>query len=104
MALSQETNGWGNTLAVIGRLKPAVTLQTARAEFQILSEQIQKQHPERNTFRPILASLDQHVTGSLRNAFVALSGAGAMMMLVVCANVANTHLARSVSRQKEKPN
>jgi predicted permease len=101
MPLTQETNGWGNTLAVIGRLKPAVTLQTARAEFQILSEQIQKQHPERNTFRPILASLDQHVTGSLRNAFVALSGAVAMMMLIVCANVANLQLARSVTRQKE---
>src|SRR5260370_17247376 len=99
MALSQETNGWGNTLAVIGRLKPAVTLQTARAEFQILSEQIQKQHPERNTFRPILASLDQHVTGSLRNAFVPLSGAVAMMILIDPPTVAIPQLAPTLPLQ-----
>src|SRR5207237_1029421 len=30
-----------------------------------------------------------------------LSGAVAMMMLIVCANVANLQLARSVTRQKE---
>jgi cell division protein FtsX len=82
-------------------LKPGVTLQTARAEFEILSEQIQKQHPERNTLRPILFSLDQHVTGNLRTSFLVLSGAVAMMMLIVCANVANLQLARSVTRQKE---
>jgi len=34
--LTAETNRWGNTLAVIGRLKPGVTIQSARAEFKIL--------------------------------------------------------------------
>jgi hypothetical protein len=41
------------------------------------------------------------VTGSLRNAFLVLAGAVAMMMLIVSANVASLQLARSVMRQKE---
>ena len=49
MPLTPETSRWGNTLAVIGRLKPGVTIQSARTEFKALADQIQKQHPERPT-------------------------------------------------------
>jgi hypothetical protein len=64
--LTAETDRFGNTLAVIGRLKPGVTIQGARAEFRALADQIQRQHPERNSLRPILTTLDEHVTGRLR--------------------------------------
>jgi predicted permease len=99
--LTPETNQWGNTLAVIGRLKPGVTIQSARAEFKVLANQIQKQHPDRNTLRPILTSLEEHVTGRLRRALLVLAWAVGIVMLIVCANVANLQLARSATRQKE---
>jgi putative ABC transport system permease protein len=101
MPLTQETNSWGNTLAVIGRLKPGISIQTARAEFKILANQIQKQHPDRNTLRPILTTLEEHVTGRLRRALLVLAWAVGIVMLIVCANVANLQLARSATRQKE---
>lgn len=101
MPLTPETNQWGNTLAVMGRLKPGATIQSARAEFKILADQIQKQHPERNTLRPILTSLEEHVTGRLRRALLVLAWAVGIVMLIVCANVANLQLARSATRQKE---
>src|SRR3954466_1220965 len=37
--LSPETDNWGNTLAVVGRLKPGVTLQKAQAEFNTMNQQ-----------------------------------------------------------------
>ena len=35
--LSQETNRWGNTMAMIGRLKPGVTVEQARAEIRTVA-------------------------------------------------------------------
>lgn len=101
MPLTQETNRWGNTLAVIGRLKPGVTIQSARAEFTILADRIQKAHPERNSLRPILTTLEEHVTGRLRRALLVLAWSVGIVMLIVCANVANLQLARGAARQKE---
>src|SRR5260370_2857663 len=46
--MTQETNRWGNTLAMIGRLKPGVSVQSAQAEFNVLAEQIRREHPKRN--------------------------------------------------------
>lgn len=101
MPLTPETNQWGNTLAVIGRLKPGVTLPSARAEFKSLAGRIKSQHPERNSLRPILTTLEEHVTGRLRRALLVLAWAVGIVMLIVCANVANLQLARSAARQKE---
>jgi predicted lysophospholipase L1 biosynthesis ABC-type transport system permease subunit len=101
MPLSEETNRWGNTLAIIGRLRLGVTVQRAWAEFKILTQQIQQQHPERNTLRPVLTSLDNHVTGDVRRAFEILAWAIGIVMLIVCANIANLQLARGAARQKE---
>ena len=99
--LTPETNRWGNTLATIGRLRPGVTIQTAQAEFTALSEQIARQHPERNTLTPRLNQLEQRVTGRLRPALLVLACAVGFVMLIVCANLSNLQLARTATRQKE---
>ena len=101
MPLTAETNRWGNTLAVVGRLKPGVTLQGAQAEFDILGPQIRAQHPKRNDFQPLLSSLKEHVTGRLRPALFVLACAVGVVMLIVCANLSNLLLARNATRQKE---
>ncbi|HEY2019361.1 MAG TPA: ABC transporter permease, partial [Bryobacteraceae bacterium] len=48
--LTAETNRWGNTMAMIGRLKPGVTPAAAQAEIRILAGQITRAHRERNDF------------------------------------------------------
>src|SRR5262249_14859510 len=40
--LSNETNRWGNTLALVGRLKSGVSPGQAHAELRILGEQLTK--------------------------------------------------------------
>jgi predicted permease len=99
--LSNETNRWGNTMAIIGRLKPGVTVGSAQAELKILAGQITKAHPERNDFGGIVIPLAEHVSGRIRPALLVLSCAVGVVMLIVCANLSNLLLARTAARQKE---
>ena len=99
--LSPETNRWGNTMAMIGRLKPGVTAAQAQAEIRALAPQIVREHPERNNFGGFLKPLSEHVSGNIRLAALVLAGAVAIVMLIVCANLSNLLLARAAARQKE---
>src|SRR5579862_6395378 len=99
--LTKETNRWGNTIAIVGRLKPGATAQSAQSEATILGAQIAKEHPERNGFTPHITMLANHVSGRIRSAVSVLAVAVGVVMLIVCANLSNLLLARSASRQKE---
>ena len=100
-ALSPETNRWGNTMAMIGRLKPGVSPAQAQAEIRTLGAQISREHPERNTFEGYVMPLATHVNGRMRLALWVLAGAVGVVMLIVCANLSNLLLARTAARQKE---
>jgi len=99
--LTPETDRMGNTSAIVGRLKPGVSLEAARSDFNILGPQLRTHHPERNEFEPLLSSLKEHVTGHLRPALLVLACAVGVVMLIVCANLSNLLLARNATRQKE---
>lgn len=99
--LTDRTNRWGNTLAIVGRLKPGVTLAAAQAETTVLGSALQHDHPELNFFTPELSDLSQHVSGRIRPALILLGCAVGVVMLIVCANLSNLLLARGASRQKE---
>jgi predicted permease len=99
--LSAETNRWGNTLAVVGKLKPGATLGRAQAEASILGPQLQRENPKMNDFDPKLSMLAGYVSGRLRPALLVLGAAVGVVMLIVCANLSNLLLARSAARQKE---
>jgi predicted permease len=99
--LSTETNRWGNTMAMIGRLTPGVSADRAQAEIRTIAGQITAEHPERNSFQGHVKPLAEHVGGRMRLAVWVLAGAVAMVMLIVCANLSNLLLTRTASRQKE---
>ncbi len=100
--LTQEINRMGNTMAMIGRLNPGVTLSSAQAETTILAKQFVEAHPrDRNTFGGFLTPLAEHVSGSVRPALVVVVCAVGAVMLIVCANLSNLLLGRTASRQKE---
>jgi predicted permease len=99
--LGPETDRWGNTLAVIGRLKPGVTMQGARAELSVLAPQIAAAHTNRNALTPTLMSLREHVSGRFQSALTVLAVAVGVVMLIVCANLSNLLLARATTRNKE---
>jgi predicted permease len=99
--LNDKTKPQGNTMKVIGRLKPGATVQGAQAELTMLGKQLERQHPERNSIAPLLAPLAQRVSGAVRPALFVLACAVGVVMLIVCANLSNLQLARLGTRQKE---
>jgi predicted permease len=101
LPLSPEINRQGNTVAIIGRLKPGVSVQSARAETAVLGKLLKQEHKERNDFEPKVSGLAEHVSGRLRPTLVMLACAVGVVMLIVCANLSNLLLARGAGRQKE---
>ena len=99
--LSPETNRWGNTMAMIGRLAPGVTAAQAQAETQIIGAQLTREHADRNSFEGYVRPLADQVNGRMRRALWILAGAVGVVMLIVCANLSNLLLARTSARQKE---
>jgi predicted permease len=99
--LTPETNRWGNTMAMIGRLQPGVTAEQAQAEVSTIAAQLVGEFPERNSFGGRVTPLADHVSGNVRLVVWVLAGAVGMVMLIVCANLSNLLLARMAARQKE---
>ena len=99
--LTARSNGMGNTLALVGRRKPGVSLATAASELNALGAQLTREHPERNPVLPHVMSLREHVSGGAQSALMLLLIAVGAVMLIVCANLSNLLLARATTRQRE---
>ena len=99
--LTAETNRWGNTLAVLGRLKPGVTVQQAQAEFTMLSHRMYEARKDNWAFGAKLTSLQQYLTGRFRRGLLVLLWAVGAVLLIACTNLSNLMLARAASRRKE---
>jgi predicted permease len=101
-AVMDDMRNDGNELVVIGRLKPGVRLETAQAEFRTLAPQFRRAHPDYYAdIDSRLVDLKRYVTGRMRASLIALWCAVGLVLLIVCVNMANLLLARSVSRGKE---
>ena len=93
---------WGNTLAVLGRLKPGVSLGQAQAESDILFPQLRAAHREWwEDYKSTLSVLQDRVSGKLRRSLYVLWCAVGLILLIVCINVSNLLLARAMSRGRE---
>jgi len=101
LPLSPEINRQGNTIAIVGRLKPGVSVESARAETAVLGKLLMQEHKERNDFEPKVSGLAEQVSGRLRPTLVVLACAVGVVMLIVCANLSNLLLARGAMRKKE---
>lgn len=90
-------------MQVLGRLRPGVSLEEARAGMALIAEDLARISPETNkgwgvTIDPLRAVLVNH---DLRVTTLVLAAVVAFVLLMACANVANLMLARSASRTRE---
>jgi predicted permease len=99
--LDEEWNNQGNTLALVGRLRPGATVQAAQAEAAQLAQRPYEGEARRNRFDPRFTPLRDHVSGTFRPAVLLLAGAVGLVMLIVCTNLSNLLLARGATREKE---
>jgi predicted permease len=94
----------GNTITLIGRLKPGITVEQARGEAGTLFPQLDfmTDHPEfKAKYTAYPTPLKEYVSGKLHRSLVVLWSAVGLILLIVCVNLSNLLLARAAARTKE---
>jgi predicted permease len=93
-----------NNLFTVGRLKPGVSFEQAKAELATLTAQLAKDYPE-NVGRGIQLGKPGLFIPDIANSVFAFTGVlaaiGCLVILLACVNLANLLLARATERRRE---
>jgi predicted permease len=92
-------------LYLFARLAPGVTLEAARSEVRAVSRRLAEEYPSTNQdLSATLLPLSEATRGAQKELGLVLKvllAVGAVVLLIVCANVGHIQLARTVSRRRE---
>ncbi len=92
-----------DVLSAIGRLKPGVGVEQARADLSLIASQLARQYPDTNKqdSSALVEPELRHMTGDTGPALRVLFDAVTLVLLMVCANVAGLLLVRTARRGGE---
>ena len=88
---------------LVGRLKPAVSIQQAEAELTVIARRIAKDFPQQypQQFTVQARRLLDSAVGRFEATLLTVLAAVGVLLLIACSNVANLMLARATMREKE---
>ena len=102
---SVRENRQGRMLSAFARLEPQIDEGRAAQDLDRLTSAMASDHPEtypeNSEYRATFEPLREELTQRARPTFLLLLAAVALVLLIVCANVANLTLARRLHRERE---
>ncbi|HWW83210.1 MAG TPA: ABC transporter permease, partial [Vicinamibacterales bacterium] len=98
--LNNRSSGLG--IHGIGRLKPGVTIDQARADMTAVTRGLTEEYPDANKgIGASIAPLAASIVGGIRPYLLVLLGAVLFVLLIACVNVSNLQLVRALARRRE---
>ncbi|MEM8930110.1 MAG: ADOP family duplicated permease [Acidobacteriota bacterium] len=92
----------GRWMMVVGRLSDRATLDAAHAELAAVTRRQHERHPAfQEGWEAELLPLTEHLRRPVRTPMLALAGAVALVLLIVCTNASNLFLGHLLGRLRE---
>jgi putative ABC transport system permease protein len=88
-------------LSVIARLRPDATIQRAQDELDRLSARLREQYPDAKYAAARLLPLKDDIVGDSSRPLQIMLGAVALVLVLICVNLANLLLVRGTDRARE---
>lgn len=102
---TRSTANFLDTVHMIGRMKPGVSVAQARADLQTIAKQLEQAYPATNRDRAVTVvparPLHDQIQGTLATFLFSLQAASGLVLLIACVNIGNLMLARVVARRRD---